>query len=107
MSDPRYTDPLRSDPSPLQSDPVLARDESASGGVWGWVAGIAILALIAFVVIAGWNGDRNSASNNASPATSTAQRTLPGPSTTGSGSTSPQPMTPAPSAPAPANRGTQ
>jgi len=97
MSDPRYTDPR-------QTDPVLDRDDS-SGGVWGWVAGVAILALIAFVVIAGWNSDRNSASN--SPATSTAQRTMPGPSTTGAGGTSPQPMSPAPSSPAPANRGTQ
>ena len=100
MTDPRYTDPR-------QSDPVLTRDETA-GGVWSWVAGLAILALVAFVVIAGWNSDRNTASNNSSPAPATsAQRSMPAPSTTGSGLTSPQPATPAPSTPAPANRGTQ
>ena len=99
MTDPRYT-------GPRQSDPVLSRDEAA-GGVWGWVAGLAILALIAFVVIAGWNSDKNSASNTGTMPSSTAQRTMHGPSTTGSGATAPQPTTPAPSTPAPANRGTQ
>ncbi len=91
MTDPRYTDPR-------QTDPVLARDESA-GGVWGWVAGLAILALIAFVVIAGWNSERNTA-NNGPGTTSTATRSMPGPSTTGSGSSAPQPMTPSTPAPA-------
>jgi len=97
MTDPRYTDPR-------QTDPVLNRDDSA-GGVWGWVAGLAILALIAFVVIAGWNGDKNTANNTGATPSSTAQRSMPGPSTTGSGSTAPRPMTPA--TPAPSNRGTQ
>ena len=95
MSDPRYTDPR-------QSDPVLTRDEGV-GGVWGWIAGLAILALIAFVVVAGWNSDRTTASNN-SPAPVTTGANAPArpaaPSTTGSGSTAPRPM-----APAPANRG--
>jgi hypothetical protein len=99
MTDPRYTDPR-------QSDPVLARDETA-GGMWGWIAGLAILALVAFVVIAGWSSDRNTASNNSPAPASTSQRSVPGPSTTGSGLTSPQPATPAPSTPAPANRNTQ
>lgn len=88
MSDPRYTDPRL-------SDPVLRRDDR-SGGMWGWIAGIAVLALIAFVVIAGWNGSQNTASNSSPPATTTGQ-TTPGaapPSTTGSGRTSPTPMTP-------------
>jgi hypothetical protein len=92
MSDPRYTDPRL-------SDPVLRRD-GRSGGMWGWIAGIAVLALIAFVVIAGWNGSQNTASNNGSPPATTGQ-TTPGaspPSTTGAGGTSP-------TAPAPANRG--
>jgi multidrug efflux pump subunit AcrA (membrane-fusion protein) len=92
MSDPRQTDPRL-------SDPVLRR-EDRSGGVWGWIAGIAVLALIAFVVIAGWNGSQNTA-NNSSPPPATTGQTTPGatpPSTTGSGTTSPQPMSP------PANR---
>lgn len=85
MTDPRYTDPHK--------EPLLAPDDGQSG-VWGWVAGVAILVLIAFVVIAGWNGERNTASNNAS---ALAERTMSPPSTTGSGGSSPsQPMTPAP-----------
>ncbi|MCK9919941.1 hypothetical protein MXD81_63505 [Microbacteriaceae bacterium K1510] len=91
MSDPRYTDP-----DPRLSDPVLRRDDSGSG-IWGWIAGIAVLVLIAFVVIAGWNGSQNNtASNTSSPPATTGQATpgaTPGtapPSTTGSGGTSPQ-----------------
>ena len=85
MSDPRYTDPRL-------SDPVLRRDE-AVGGTWGWIAGLAVVALIAFLVIAGSNS--NTASNNPSPATTgSATRQISPPATTGSGSTSPQPMTP-------------
>lgn len=96
MTDPRYSD---------QHDPVLSRDQTDSG-VWGWVAGLAILALIAFVVIAGWNSDKNTASTGGpsnAPATANAPRSPP--STTGAGSTAPQPMTPAPATPS--NRGTQ
>lgn len=92
MTDPRFTDPRL-------SDPVLRRDER-SGGVWAWIAGVAVLALIAFVVIAGWNGNQNTASNTSSPPAATGQ-TTPGatpPSTTGSGTTSPSPLSP------PANR---
>ena len=48
MSDPRYTDPRL-------SDPVLRRDEGL-GGTWGWIAGVAVLLLIGFLIIAGGNG---------------------------------------------------
>jgi hypothetical protein len=96
MSDPRFTDPRYSDPR--LSDPVLRRDDSAVG-VWGWIAGIAVLALIAFVIIAGSNGDHtNTAStNNTAPVTTgSAPGGMPPRSTTGSGATSPQPMSPPP-----------
>jgi hypothetical protein len=90
MTDPRFTDPRL-------SDPVLRRDEPI-GGTWGWIAGIAVVALIAFLVIAGLNGNSNTASNSTSPATTgSATRQMSPPTTTGSGSTSPQPMMPAPS----------
>ena len=46
MSDPRYTDPRL-------SDPVLRHRRSRSAAPWGWVAGIAVIALIAFLLIAG------------------------------------------------------
>ena len=92
MSDPRFTDP--------RNDPVLRRDESV-GGAWGWIAGLAVLALIAFVLIAGWNSNPNSASNaplGPSPmATGSAPTRMSPPTTTGSGSMSPSPMAPAPS----------
>jgi len=106
MSDPRYTDPRNgdprlSDPAPRQSEP----------GLWGWVAGIAVLALVAFLVFAGWNHNGNTASNGPSPAaSSSATRTINPPGTTGSGTTSPRPLTPVqptPLAPAQPKSGTQ
>lgn len=103
MSDPRFTDPRSSDPrlsDPQLSDPVLR--DSRTGGAWGWVAGIAVLALIAFVLVAGWNGNQNTASNTSPSAsapitTGSAPRATP-PSTTGSGATTPAPA-PAPATP--------
>lgn len=103
MSDPRFTDPRNTDPR--VSDPVLRRDDSA-GGIWGWVAGLAVLALIAFIVIAGWNNSGgNSANSGQNPAPVTTGSTpLSPPSTTGSGTTSPRmPSGPAPSTSAPRN----
>ena len=94
MTDPRLTDPRL-------SDPVL-RDDEKIGGTWAWIAGLCILALIAFVVVAGCNSDRQSASNNPSAPMSTSSappRNAMPPSTTGSGSTSPQPLAPAPAKP--------
>ena len=92
MSDPRYTDPRL-------SDPVLRRDESA-GGMWGWIAGVAVLLLIGFLLVAGWNSNSNTASNGSAPVTTGSSAPRAPASTTGSGTTSPRPMTPAPAAPA-------
>ena len=61
MSDPRYTDPRLSDPA--------LRHQEAVGGKYGWVAGIAVLVLIGFLIIAGLNGNSHIANNNTSPAT--------------------------------------
>jgi hypothetical protein len=91
MTDPRFTDP--------RNDPVI-RDEPIDG-TWGWIAGLAVLALIAFVVIAGWNSNPNTASNGSAPMTTSSSPMRPSPlpsTTTGSGTTSPQPSAPAPSA---------
>ena len=67
MTDPRFTDPRYNDPR--LSDPVLRRDERV-GGMWGWVAGVAVLVLIGFLIIAGWNSNTNTASSGSSaPAT--------------------------------------
>jgi hypothetical protein len=90
MTDPRYTDPRL-------SDPVIRRDESV-GGMWGWIAGVAVLLLIGFLIVAGWNSNTTTASNGSTPATTSSapMRPAPAPTTTGSGSTAPQPLTPAP-----------
>jgi hypothetical protein len=91
MTDPRYTDPRL-------SDPVLRRDEPV-GGTWGWIAGIAVVALIAFLVIAGLNGNSNTASNGSAPATTGSTTGMSPPSTTGSGATSQRPLIPEPATP--------
>jgi hypothetical protein len=91
MSDPRYEQRL--------SDPVERRPDT-SGGMWGWVAGIAVVVLIAIILVAGWNSNQNTASNN--PSATTGSAPMSSPSTTGSAPRSPMmPATPAPSAPAP------
>lgn len=111
MSDPRLTDPRHNDPNFIQPSPL--RDESV-GGVWGWIAGLAVVALIAFVVVAGWNSSttENTASNANSRAPITTgnnapMRNVTPPSTTGSGSTSPLTNPATPAAPPPANSGAQ
>jgi len=55
MTDPRFTDPRL-------SDPVVRRDESV-GGKWSWVAGIAVLLLIGFIIFAGSKNNSNTASS--------------------------------------------
>ena len=90
MSDPRYTDPRF-------SDPVLRRDDSA-GGVWGWIAGLAAVALVVFLVIAGMNHNTSTAGNNPAGSTgSIATHPATPPSTTGQGSAAPRPLAPPPS----------
>lgn len=91
MSDPSFTDPPHSDQG--LNDRVRRRD-SPNRSLWGWIAGIAVLALIVFAVIAG----SNTSTNNNTSANNPAATTGSAPSTTGSGSTSPQP---------PAKSGTQ
>jgi type VI protein secretion system component VasK len=88
MSDPRYTDPRF-------SEPVLRRDDSV-GAMWGWIAGLAALALVLFLLIAGWHHDSTTASNNPSATTGAATHPITPPSTTGQGSATPSPLMPAP-----------
>jgi len=61
MTDPRFTDP-----DPRLSDPVVRRDDNA-GGMWGWIAGVAVLVLIGFLIVAGWKNNGTTASSGASP----------------------------------------
>jgi len=77
MTDPRFTDPRYNDPR--LSDPVLRRDDSAAGGMWGWIAGVAVLLLIGFLIIAGWNNNPNTASSGSSPTATTNPAMAPSP----------------------------
>jgi len=78
-----------------------------SNGTWGWIAGIAILVLIAIIMIAGWNTKTDTASNAPVPSASapisapsrTPLETTPPASTTGAA-----PMAPSPAPVPPGNR---
>lgn len=97
MTDPRYTDPRYRDPQ--ISDPVSRRDQRVDS-IWGWIAGLAVVVLIAFIIVAGWNGTKHTASNPPPATTGSASHTMPPPSgTTGQGPTAP--MAPHKAAPAP------
>jgi hypothetical protein len=99
MTDPRHTDPRYQDPH--FSDPVLRHDRQ--GDIWGWIAGIAVVVLVAFMLIVGSHGNKHTA-GNAPQATAAIHHAMPPPAgTTGQGS--PMPMAPAPHAPAPAPSG--
>lgn len=83
--------------APRQTEP-----RTGNGAMRTWVAGIAVVILVAFVLAVGWNNTMQTA-DNAPPATmGSGGATMP-PSTTGSGTTGSapamapsQPATPAP-----------
>jgi hypothetical protein len=93
MTDPRYTDPRYSDP-PV--DTGLRRDRSGAS-MWGWIAGLAIVILIALVLAAGWNGDTRTAGNGSQSTTGSGAMTepVPPPTTTGQGGATMAPSVPA------------
>ena len=74
-------------------DPPIRSYEDVSG-LWVWVAGVAGLLVLGFVIFTTLNDNSNTASSGSSPPST---RTATPPSTTGSGPSSPQPITPAPS----------
>lgn len=80
MSDPRHTDPRHDVPPP---DP---NERGSNASMWAWIAGIAVVILIAFVLAAGWNSNTQTA-GNAPPATMGSGGATTAPSTTGSGTT--------------------
>ncbi len=105
MSDPLNTDPRYS--YSKFSDSVGRRENNVAG-TWGWIAGIAVIALIAIFLIAGGRGVSDNTASNAPPATTTTgsapRNVTPGPGTTGMG-TPMQPRAPAPTTPPASNNG--
>jgi hypothetical protein len=85
MANPHLTEPRYGDPRFHRRLPL--RDESA-GGMWSWLAGITVMALIAFFLVISLGG--KTAGNN------------PPPVTTGQSSPLAQPLNPSP-----ANHGAQ
>jgi hypothetical protein len=86
MTDPRN--------DPRLDEPVTRRPDSR-GGMWGWIAGIAVLVLIAIILIAGWNNSSNVASNtlNPKPAATTGSAVAPVPTTPPAATTGAAPTT--------------
>ena len=98
MTDPRHR------PGPNLND-------RSGGSTWAWIAGIAVVILVAFIVAAFWNGTQRTASMTPPETTGmgTVTHTTPPPAATGQGAgtpaiapntTAPQHTTP-PATPAP------
>ena len=95
--DPNYRDPAR--PGYRDSD-LAPESDSWSGATWGWIAGIALVALVMiFAFSSGRDGDRVARDSNVPPAT-TGQRSAPPAPSTGLNTDAPSMNRPAP-APAP------
>jgi hypothetical protein len=96
MTDPR-NDPRLGDP--------VTRGPNSVGGMWGWIAGIAVLVLVAIILIAGWNGPNDTASNAPIPEATSGSATIPmtpPPAATTGAAPATHPMQPAtPPTPAP------
>ena len=77
--DPSPSAPRGPDPTltPMSRD-ALERDRTG-GAMWGWIAGIAVLILIGFIVVGGWgSGSRtgtHTAANTPAPAATGAATT--------------------------------
>ena len=100
-SSPAYRDPM----NPSVRNPNLTTEgQSWSMGTWGWIGGIAIVALILAVMFSSSNTPRT-ASQPTNPPSTVGQRTIPPAAPQSEAPTLnrplPAPMTPAP-APAPA-----
>jgi hypothetical protein len=106
MSDPMNTDPRYS--YSKFSEPV---DRNNVAGTWGWIAGIAVIAVIAIFLIAGGKSVSDNTASNTPPASTTGsapvRNVTPGPSTTGMGTPLQPRTTPAPAPTPPASGNSQ
>ncbi len=102
MSD--YRDPQYRDPNlPGYRDPEVVRssDQWWSATTWGWIAGIAVVAL---VLVFAFGGNERTATDTTNPPATTGQRTLPAPPARGPPAEAPSMNRPAPVEPAPGAR---
>jgi hypothetical protein len=60
MSDPRH------DSQP--SDPLAHRPDTG-GAMWSWIAGLALVVLVAIILVAGWSNEIDTAGNAPVPTT--------------------------------------
>jgi hypothetical protein len=108
MSDPLNTGPRYS--YSKFSESVGRRSDSVVG-TWGWIAGIAVIALIAIFLIVGGKGVSDNTASNTPPASTTGsapvRNVTPGPSTTGMGTPLQPRPTPAPATTPPASGNSQ
>ena len=98
--DPNYRDPVR----PEYRDPDMpAESGSWSGAAWGWIAGIALVALVLIFAFSGGRDANRTARDSNAPPTTTGQGSTPqaAPST-GMSTDAPSANRPAP-APAPSS----
>jgi hypothetical protein len=98
--DPNYRDPVRPD---YQNPNMPAESGSWSGATWGWIAGIALVALVLIFAFSGGRNASQTARDSSAPVTTTGQRSAPpaAPST-GMSTDAPSVNRPAP-APAPSS----
>lgn len=89
MTDPRHSDTQ-------YNEPPASPGSRGNASMWGWLLGIAVVIVIAFVLAAGWNSNTQTASKAPPAATTGAAPTTqaaPPAATTGSGADTPA-MTP-------------
>jgi hypothetical protein len=92
--DPNYRDPAR----PGYRDPDMPVESGSwSGATWGWIAGIALVALVLiFAFSSGRDGDRVARDSNAPPTTTGQRSTPPAAPSTGMSTDAPSMNHPAP-----------
>jgi hypothetical protein len=96
--DPNYRDPARSD---YRDDPNLATSsDSWSTATWGWIAGIAVVALVLIFAFSGGRDADRTATDTAVPPSTTGQRIAPPAPSSGLNTDAPAMNRPAPMAPA-------
>ncbi len=75
MTNPHNTEPRYEDPYPGSSPSDTRRVAS----MWGWIVGIAVVILVAFIVAAGWSGNTHTASTAPTETTGMGTATHPTP----------------------------